>query len=98
MSKKVDYEPKDEGSVTVNRSLLSIDYASAYFESNTVAYQLTTIYAENLETADYLKEGDTGFKKPKVSPISVSSTKHDLTDYINTDQEKASFSTSPRRS
>ncbi|KIK93479.1 hypothetical protein PAXRUDRAFT_828941 [Paxillus rubicundulus Ve08.2h10] len=37
----------EEGSVTVNRALLSIDYA------------------KNLETHDYLREGDVGFKKPR---------------------------------
>ncbi|KAG6373485.1 SART-1 family-domain-containing protein [Boletus reticuloceps] len=37
----------EEGTVSVNRALLSIDYA------------------KNLETHDYLREGDVGFKKPK---------------------------------
>ncbi|KAI0956196.1 hypothetical protein AcV7_006656 [Taiwanofungus camphoratus] len=38
---------KGEAAASVNKSLLSIDYA------------------KNLESADYLKEGDIGFKKPK---------------------------------
>ncbi|KZP23800.1 SART-1 protein [Athelia psychrophila] len=38
---------QEEGMVTVNKALLSIDYA------------------KNMETADYLQEGDVGFKKPK---------------------------------
>ncbi|PCH42395.1 SART-1 protein [Wolfiporia cocos MD-104 SS10] len=40
-------EDKEAAAATVNKSLLSIDYA------------------KNIESADYLKEGDIGFKKPK---------------------------------
>ncbi|KAG8212990.1 SART-1 protein [Butyriboletus roseoflavus] len=40
-------QPETDGSVSVNRALLSIDYA------------------KNVETHDYLGEGDVGFKKPK---------------------------------
>ncbi|KIJ62825.1 hypothetical protein HYDPIDRAFT_156925 [Hydnomerulius pinastri MD-312] len=46
-STKVDQAKPEEDSATVNRALLSIDYA------------------KNLETHDYLREGDVGFKKPK---------------------------------
>ncbi|KAF9238499.1 SART-1 family-domain-containing protein [Melanogaster broomeanus] len=44
---KVELTQSEEGPTTVNRALLSIDYA------------------KNLETHDYLREGDIGFKKPK---------------------------------
>ncbi|KAF5342501.1 hypothetical protein D9611_001529 [Ephemerocybe angulata] len=40
-------EERKQEAASVNKSLLSIDYA------------------KNIETADYLKEGDAGFKKPK---------------------------------
>lgn len=50
ISKKVQQEEeKHEAAASVNKSLLTIDYA------------------KNLETSDYLKEGDVGFKKFKVS-------------------------------
>ncbi|KAF5367383.1 hypothetical protein D9758_003695 [Tetrapyrgos nigripes] len=45
--KAVEAQRKQDVAATVNKSLLSIDYA------------------KNLETTDYLKEGDIGFKKPK---------------------------------
>ncbi|KAF8896384.1 SART-1 family-domain-containing protein [Infundibulicybe gibba] len=40
-------EEKQQAAASVNKALLSIDYA------------------KNIETADYLKEGDIGFKKPR---------------------------------
>ncbi|KII90021.1 hypothetical protein PLICRDRAFT_107617 [Plicaturopsis crispa FD-325 SS-3] len=46
-AKAIKQAKAQEGAASVNKSLLSIDYA------------------KNLETADYLKEGDVGFKKPK---------------------------------
>ncbi|KAF9223389.1 SART-1-domain-containing protein [Gyrodon lividus] len=46
-STKAEPTQAKEGTATVNRALLSIDYA------------------KNLETHDYLREGDVGFKKPK---------------------------------
>lgn len=41
-----------------------------------ISRSLLDSVAENLETVDYLKEGDVGFKKPKVSSLSslISST------------------------
>ncbi len=49
----------------VNKSLLSIDYVSKYcFVSERIS--LFNCIAENLDTDDYLKEGDKGFKKVKV--------------------------------
>ena len=56
---------QEEGVASVNKSLLSIDYASEYSPSGCMAYLINRL-VENLETADYLKEGDVGFKKPKV--------------------------------
>lgn len=55
---------KGEAAASVNKSLLSIDYASRYWHSS-VGHGLIP-RLENLESADYLKEGDIGFKKPKV--------------------------------
>ncbi|KAF8071950.1 SART-1 family-domain-containing protein [Lyophyllum atratum] len=48
-------ERKHQAAASVNKSLLSIDYA------------------KNLESADYYKEGDVGFKKPKASGSSSAS-------------------------
>lgn len=56
---------KEKGTASVNKSLLSIDYAST---SPSFAHSIVTHCSlENMETNDYLKEGDIGFKKPKVS-------------------------------
>jgi hypothetical protein len=57
----------DEHSTTmaVNKSLLSVDYASAYHHV-TCSFPLI-FFVENQEISDYLKEGDVGFKKPKAS-------------------------------
>jgi len=56
---------QEEGTTSVNKSLLSIDYASKYIHTVDAIYHLNDPAIENLETADYLKEGDIGFKKPK---------------------------------
>ena len=58
---------KEEGAALVNKSLLSIDYASTCPRAVHGRCQLIEVSVENLETADYLKEGDAGFKKPKAS-------------------------------
>jgi len=51
--------------VSVNKSLLSVDYAS---RSTQHSKELALIQPlENIEISDYLQEGDVGFKKPKVS-------------------------------
>lgn len=49
----------------MNKSLLSIDYASKC--NNDRLYQSLSLISivENMEIADYLQEGDIGFKKPK---------------------------------
>jgi U4/U6.U5 tri-snRNP-associated protein 1 len=56
---------QEEGTASVNKSLLSIDYASKYTHTVDAIYHLNIPAIENLETVDYLKEGDVGFKKPK---------------------------------
>lgn len=53
--------------VSVNRSLLSVDYASASPGHSEVLFLTRNI--ENIEISDYLQEGDVGFKKPKVSSV-----------------------------
>lgn len=50
----------------MNKSLLSIDYASESYHISHNDYRIDVALLENLETVDYLKEGDVGFKKPKV--------------------------------
>jgi hypothetical protein len=64
---KVARAQQEEGAALLNRSLLSIDYASKYSCAVHAIYHLNELIIENLETADYLKEGDVGFKKPKAS-------------------------------
>jgi U4/U6.U5 tri-snRNP-associated protein 1 len=59
-------EEKKQAAASVNKSLLSIDYASKFdpaFDRSLFSQHV----AENLETTDYIQEGDIGFKKPKVS-------------------------------
>lgn len=59
-------EAKKEGGITsVNKSLLSIDYASKYVLLVTCNTHLSSL-VENNELTDYMKEGDVGFKKLKV--------------------------------
>lgn len=57
---------QDEVTVgSVNKLLLSVDYPSA---STQHPKELVLIHPlENIEISDYLREGDVGFKKPKVS-------------------------------
>jgi U4/U6.U5 tri-snRNP-associated protein 1 len=62
---KVARTQQGEGTASVNKSLLSIDYASKHTHAIDAIYHLNDPAIENLETADYLKEGDVGFKKPK---------------------------------
>lgn len=50
--------------------LLSIDYDSQYFLLKLL--DVLTSCTENIEMTDYLKEGDIGFKKPKVRPMCIS--------------------------
>ena len=47
----------------MNKSLLSIDYASESYHISHNDYRIDVALLENLETVDYLKEGDVGFKK-----------------------------------
>lgn len=56
---------QQEAAAVVNKSLLSVDYASTYF--SLFCQDLPNCFSENLEIFDYLKEGDAGFKKPKVN-------------------------------
>lgn len=51
--------------VSVNKSLLSVDYASTPTQYSRGL--VLTHHIENIEISDYLQEGDVGFKKPKVS-------------------------------
>lgn len=57
-------QDKEAAAASVNKSLLSIDYASQSFIL--MEQPGAHIPLENLETLDYLQEGDVGFKKPKV--------------------------------
>lgn len=56
----------DDSGTLVNKSLLSIDYESKLVWPAWRPSTLT-IPAENIEMTDYVKEGDVGFKKPKVN-------------------------------
>lgn len=60
---------KSNDSTLVNKSLLSIDYDSELQLRG--PRTSSDSLAENLETVDYLKPGDVGFKKPKVSVYNV---------------------------
>jgi hypothetical protein len=51
--------------VSVNKSLLSVDYASTLTRLMEVFALMR--HTENIEISDYLQEGEAGFKKPKVS-------------------------------
>jgi U4/U6.U5 tri-snRNP-associated protein 1 len=65
VSKKAAMEEEQQHqAAAVNKSLLSIDYIS---EAIYIPFgpTLITVLVENMETADYLKPGDIGFKKPK---------------------------------
>jgi hypothetical protein len=50
----------------VNKSLLSIDYASKDSKAHFFHLPPLSFLVENYDANDYLKEGDIGFKKPKV--------------------------------
>lgn len=55
--------------VSVDKSLLSVDYASKPTQhSERLGLTLVT---ENIEISDYLQEGDVGFKKPKVGLVQL---------------------------
>lgn len=56
---------REAAGAIVNKSLLSIDYESVYKRKLRIITAANRC-AENIESADYLKEGDVGFKKPKV--------------------------------
>jgi hypothetical protein len=58
---------QEEAAATVNKSLLSIDYASPYDYTSWQPKTYDYLSLENLDISDYLQEGDVGFKKPKVS-------------------------------
>lgn len=57
-------EEMQAAAAAVNKSLLSIDYASASMKF-LLRLNCADTSSENLETQDYLQEGDVGFKKPK---------------------------------
>lgn len=58
---------KHQEAATVNKSLLTIDYASMYPFNNVPTYTYSISIPENISVTDYREEGDTiGFKKPKV--------------------------------
>lgn len=59
----------EAATVSVNKSLLSVDYAST--STQYPKKPMLTHYIENIEVSDYLQEGDVGFKKPKVSSIQL---------------------------
>ena len=66
-------QEQQEAAAKVNKSLLSIDYMStglAYFRRDNYA----DLFSENVEIDDYLKEGDVGFKKPKVYNFALNCT------------------------
>ena len=54
-----------QAAASVNKSLLSINYISEYNPHYCNDYPSIRC-PENTESSDYLKEGDVGFKKPKV--------------------------------
>lgn len=60
-------EQKQQVASSLNKTLLTIDYASKYTLFTRRFSPLTAFGTENLSTADYLQEGDVGFKKPKVN-------------------------------
>ena len=68
-TKTKQVEERRQAAASVNKSLLSIDYASkkALQRADDCAKHR---FLENLETMDYMAEGDVGFKKPKVSLFS----------------------------
>lgn len=49
----------------VNKSLLSINYASTSVRPSVTSTSTNPTPTENQEISDYLQEGDIGFKKPK---------------------------------
>ena len=59
--------------MSVNKSKLSIDYASTSIWLFVFAHP-DLGFAENIESADYLQPGDVGFKKPKVRLTSTYGT------------------------
>ena len=77
-----------ESTVSVNKSLLSIDYASAP-ECFHLEFTTHRLAVENLETTDYLKEGDVGFKKPKVRLQQLSNFRKTAHPLSFLDKEKA---------
>ena len=88
VSKPAAQSQIQESTVSVNKSLLSIDYDSA---PECFRLDLTThrFAVENLETTDYLKEGDVGFKKPKVRLERVSNFRKIAHPLSSLDKEKA---------
>ena len=58
-------EQKEEAAATVNKFLLTINYASMFVRSSVASASSNPCSTENQEISDYLKEGDIGFKKPK---------------------------------
>jgi U4/U6.U5 tri-snRNP-associated protein 1 len=68
-NKAKQVEEKLQAATSVNKSLLSIDYASKKVLSIRLGWAEYRCL-ENLETMDYLNEGDPGFKKPKVRSVS----------------------------
>ena len=64
MSTKTSRPDLEDSSTLVKKSLLSIDYESE--SSHPLLIIEAHFYSENIEMADYVKEGDVGFRKPKV--------------------------------
>ncbi|TFY60449.1 hypothetical protein EVJ58_g5150 [Rhodofomes roseus] len=70
---------EEASATTVNKSLLSIDYA------------------KNIESADYMKEGDVGFKKPKVDEKPIVPRPRNLdTNFVDDDELQAALARSRR--
>jgi hypothetical protein len=90
VSKNLEAKAEPAAPVSVNKALLSIDYASK--ESAIFCFIRLTEFPENIETLDYLKEGDVGFKKFRVTVFSHCVCIHLI--YIFIDKEKAAITQS----
>ena len=59
-------QSEEQGTVSVNKALLSIDYTSMWSHQSLHVRRIDSPFSENIESSDYLQKGDVGFKKPKV--------------------------------
>lgn len=72
-----------ETTVTVKKSLLSIDYSSKPTTTRLPVCSPAHIYTENIALTDYLQEGDVGFKKPKTKKKRSSRRQADVSDVVD---------------